>query len=97
MDAGLAIWAAQERCGKSKQSNDVKCTIDILAVVDSVSKVISHITGAVTQCGELNTVAGKCAQAATKLTSGASVVAVAGAKMHEKCMPQAPRSAGESG
>jgi len=91
MDAGLDLWAASKRSDQTTSRAKEELSVDITAVIGSVSKVVEHILQAMTDCTALEdlsseqTGAYQCGQAATKLTAGASELASAGAKLSMTC------------
>lgn len=98
MDAGLYLWAADKRCGKSyigldykkmspaaTQSQGAKCVADISSVVESVSLVAAHILRAVNNCGGVKEQSHQCASTVLKLTAGAAKLTAASATMTYAC------------
>lgn len=88
MDAGLDLWAASRRSEQAITSSKAatELSIDITAVTAAVSRVVEHILQAITDCTALNSTGSyQCGQAATKLTTGASELASAAAKMSLRC------------
>lgn len=84
VDAGMYLWASTERCAKGNKYDGLKCEIDVTAALESVIKMVSIITEAVSSCaGDIDSINAQCGQAAGALASAtAGLTSGAGSLTH---------------
>jgi len=85
LDSSIFIWAAVKRCGDDK--DPYRCEIDVSSAVGSVTKAMTIMVRALSECGALNNT--KCGEAAGHLTASLADITAASTQIVVSC-PAAP-------
>jgi len=81
LDSSIYIWAAVKRCGG--ESEALRCEVDVASAVESVTKAMSIMVGALSECGALKHT--ECGETAGQLTAGLAGLAAASGEIAIHC------------
>jgi hypothetical protein len=84
MDGMVYIFASIVRCNPAA-SDEVRCTLDVSAAIESVNKMVNIIVKAVDKCGAITTEKPQCGIAIGELTRSMAGLTTASAGIIAKC------------
>lgn len=87
LDSSVYIWAATKRCGE--HGEPTQCEVDVASAVEAITKAITVMVEALTQCGQLSHTG--CGVAVGNLVSSLAGIAAASGEITESCPPEPPR------